>query len=70
LFFSWYIIGTSLFVFIIFNIKTSQKYLYDLIGADYVKSKIGNPGAEQLAKVVGPIFGGTLIDEGGRHCAI
>ena len=51
--FSGYIISTSILVFIVFNIPLSKEYLYNLLGKEFVVSKIGNPGTKHLL-----IFGG------------
>lgn len=50
--FTWYTFTTSLFVFLSFQIPFLKKYLYKLLGEAWVKDKIGNPGKEQVIKIV------------------
>ena len=52
-----FLASTSLFVFIVFNFPPTKKYLYNLLGADYIKSKIGNPGYKTLIIYGAPLVG-------------
>lgn len=51
--YSWFLIGTSIFVFISFQIPSLKEYLYNLLGKEYVISCIGNPGVKSAVKVGG-----------------
>ena len=64
--FSWYLISTSFIVFCVFNIPTSKRYLYNLLGKDFVSEKIGNPGLDTLAKYSGAPVLGLAVNEVGR----
>ena len=66
---SAYLIATSIIVFIVFNVKISKTYLYNLLGETFVKSKIGNPGKEQFLKYFTPLALGYTIDTMGQHLA-
>lgn len=61
-----YLISASVTVFIAFNIPSSKEYLYNLLGKDFVKSKIGNPALDQLLKFGGFAAGGYAANEMGR----
>ena len=63
---SWYIIATSLFVFISFQIPTFRDYLYDTLGKDFVISHIGNPGVKPLTKLGGVAIGAYAVNEVGK----
>lgn len=65
--YSWFIIGTSVFVFISFQIPSSREYLYNLLGKEYVISCIGNPGVKPLVKVGGAAVGFVLTNEIGKE---
>ena len=64
--FSWYLVYISILVFCVFNIPSTKKYLYDLLGKDFVTSKIGNPGLDGLARFGGFAALGFAINEGGK----
>ena len=66
LLFSWYLVYTSLVVFLLFKIPTTKKYLYDLLGEPFVVSKIGNPGIRSLTKYGGVAVFGLTVNEIGR----
>ena len=66
LLFSWYLAYISMVVFCVFNIPSTKKYLYDLLGKDFVTSKIGNPGLDGLARFGGFAALGFAINEGGK----
>lgn len=51
--YSWYLIITSIFVYVSFRIPPLKKYLYNLLGEDYVFSCIGNPAELFVKKLVG-----------------
>ena len=57
--FSGYIISTSILIFIVFSIPLSKEFLYNLLGKEFVVSKIGNPGRKQLIMFGG--FAATAI---------
>ena len=64
---STYLIGTSILVYIVFNVKSTKEYLYRLLGEDFVKSKIGNPGKTTLIKYLTPLatcYGCEIV---GKH---
>lgn len=65
--FTTFLASTSVFVFVVFNIPPTKRYLYDLLGADYVRSKIGNPGARVLVKYVAPLVGLYVVDETSKY---
>ena len=65
--YSWFIIGTSVFVFISFQIPSSKEYLYNLLGKEYVISCIGNPGIESVIKVGGAAVGLICGNEIGKE---
>lgn len=64
--FSWYLAYISIVVFCAFNIPSTKKYLYDLLGKDFVTSKIGNPALDGLARFGGFAALGFAINEGGK----
>ena len=68
--FSWYLVLTSILVFILFNIKKSKDYLNNLLGEDYVKCKISNPGKETFVKFTLPFIGIYIVNEVVRHFAV
>jgi len=68
--FSWYLISTSIFLFIVFNIKITKNYLYDLLGEEYVKSKISNPGKKKVLQYTIPAVGLWAVDTVGHHMAV
>jgi hypothetical protein len=51
--YSWFIIETSLFVFISFQIPSLKEYLYNLLGKEYVISCISKPAKEAAIKAAG-----------------
>lgn len=55
--YSWFLLATSLFVFISFQIPSWKEYLYNLLGKDYVISCIGKKGVTPLIKVGGVAVG-------------
>lgn len=65
--YSWFLIGTSLFVFISFQIPSLKEYLYDLLGKEYVISCIGNPGAKPLIKLGAAGLGLICANEIGKE---
>lgn len=65
--YSWFIIATSVFIFISFQIPPSKKYLYNLLGKEYVISCIGNPGIKPLLKVGGAAVGLVCVNEIGKE---
>lgn len=65
--YSWFIIGTSVFVFISFQIPSSKKHLYNLLGKEYVISCIGNPGVKPLIKLGGAAVGMVCGNEIGKE---
>lgn len=74
--FAWYLISTSIFIFISFQIPILKDYLYRLLGEEWVKARIGNPGAEQLLKyggaavaLIGANETGKALDAGQIHKA-
>lgn len=64
---STYLIGTSILVYIAFNVKISKEYLYRLLGEEFVKSKIGNPGKTTLLKYLTPLATCYGFEIGGKH---
>ena len=66
LLFSWYLVYTSLVVFLLFKIPTTKKYLYDLLGEPFVVSKIGNPGLRALTRYGGVAVIGLGVNEVGK----
>ena len=66
LLFSWYLIYTSITVFCVFNISVTKEYLYNLLGKEFVVSKIGNLGLDALARFGGFAALGLAINEAGR----
>ena len=64
--FSWYLIFTSIMVFCVFNVSVTKKYLYDLLGKDFVVSKIGNPGWDAATRFGGFAVLGLAVNEGGK----
>ena len=66
---SLYIIGTSIFLLIVFNIPITRDYLYNLLGKDFVISRIGNPGTPLLKKILASSAGVLGINEGGKAWA-
>lgn len=64
--FSWYLVYASIIVFISFNIPVTKNYLYELLGKEFVISKIGNPGLDGLARFGGFAALGLFINETGR----
>ena len=66
---STYLISTSIFVLIVFNVKQSKKYLYNLLGEKFVKSKIGNSGEGPAIRYGIPIVAGYIVDTTGKHWA-
>ena len=65
LIFSWYLIYISIMVFCVFNVSVTKKYLYDLLGKEFVVSKIGNPGWDAATRFGGFAVLGLAINEGG-----
>lgn len=65
-FFSWYLISASVMVFCAFNIPVTKNYLYNLLGKEFVISKIGNPGLDALARFGGFAAAGLTANEIGR----
>lgn len=65
-FFSWYLISASVIVFCAFNIPVTKKYLYNLLGKEFVIGKIGNPGLDALARFGGFAALGLTANELGR----
>nr|QIQ59658.1 hypothetical protein [Trebouxia sp. A1-2] len=65
--FSWYLTFTSVLVFIIFNSSLTKQYFYKLLGRDYVKSKIGNPGASTLGKFATSLVEALVVNERGKY---
>lgn len=64
--FGWYLIVTSIFIFLSFQIKPVKEYLYNSLGESWVKEKIGNPGTAQLAKFGGvgaALLGFNILDK-------
>ena len=64
--FAWYLIVTSIFIFLSFQIKPVKEYLYNSLGESWVKDKIGNPGTAQLAKFGGvgaALVGANIYDK-------
>lgn len=61
-----YLVSASIAVFVAFNIPLSRDYLYNLLGKDFVTSKIGNPGLEQLARFGGFAAAAYAANELGR----
>jgi len=53
-----------------FNIKITKNYLYNLIGEDYVKSKISNPGKKKLLQYTVSAAGLWIVDTAGLHMAV
>lgn len=64
--FSWYLIVAGFIVFCAFNIPITKAYLNNLLGKEFVVSKIGNPAGDVLIKttVVGLV--GVGINELGK----
>jgi len=50
---SWYLIITSIFVYVSFRIPPLKKYLYNLLGEKFVFSCIGNPAEAAVKKLLG-----------------
>ena len=46
-----------MYIFIIFNIRVSKEYFYNLLGKDFVVSKIGNPSTRPLSNFFGAALG-------------
>lgn len=65
--YSWFLIGTSIFVFISFQIPSLKEYLYNLLGKEYVISCIGNPGIKPVIKLGGAAFGLLAGNEIGKE---
>jgi len=55
--YSWFIIGTSIFVFISFQVPSFKNYLYELLGKEYRVSCIGKKGIKPVLKVGGAAVG-------------
>ena len=49
--FAWYLIITSFFIFLSFQISSLKEYLYGLLGKTWVTDRIGNPGTQQFMKL-------------------
>lgn len=64
--FSWYLVYISILVFCVFNIPSTKKYLYNLLGKDFVISKIGNPGIDGATRFGGFAVLGLGVNECGR----
>ncbi len=64
--YSWYVLATSIFIFISFQIPSLKDYLYNLLGKDYVISCIGNPGVRPLVKAGGVAIGFAVGNEVGK----
>jgi len=65
--YSWFIIETSVFVFISFQIPSLKEYLYNLLGKEYVISCIGNSGAKAALKATGVAVGMICGNEIGKE---
>jgi len=65
--YSWFIIGTTFFVFISFQIPSLKEYLYNLLGKEYVISCIGNPGVKPAIKIGGAALGFVAGNEFGKE---
>ena len=66
-FFSWYLLATSLLIFAIFKVPTTQKYFYDLLGKEFVISKIGNSGGKAALMFWGTAATAVAGNEIGRE---
>jgi len=64
--FSWYLAGTSFTVFCVFNIPVTKDYLNNLLGKEFVVSKIGNLGAKTALKFAAVVAGGVAANETGK----
>lgn len=65
--FSWYLGVSSLIVFCAFNTPITKDYLNNLLGREFVVSKIGNPGSEAAIKFGAFILGGAVANETGKY---
>lgn len=64
--FSYYLISSSIVVFVLFNIPKSKSFLTNLLGKEFVVSKIGNPGISPLMKYGGAGLGVYFGNEVGK----
>lgn len=63
----FFLASNSAFIFAILNLLPTKKYLYGLLGANYIKSKIGKPAINTLAKYRGPLVGLYTFDVATQH---
>lgn len=64
--FAWYIVTTSIVVFCALNIPITRDYLYQLLGKEFVISKVGNPGLFTMKKFGGFAASALVVNEGGK----
>ena len=64
--FSWYLLYISVVIFCVFNISICKNYLYDLLGKEFVISKIGNPSLTPLRTFAGAALALVTGNEVGR----
>ena len=67
LIFSWYLAGASFIVFGAFNIPITKDYLNNLLGKEFVVSKIGNPAGEMAVKLGLVTVLGVAANETGKY---
>lgn len=65
--FSWYLAVASLTVFCAFNIPITKDYLNNLLGKEFVVSKIGNPAGEMAVKLGLVAVVGAGVNEAGKY---
>ena len=64
--FSWYLGSTSFIVFCVFNIPVTKDYLNNLLGKEFVVSKIGNPGFKEVCRFAAVVASGVGVNEAGK----
>ena len=64
---SWYLVYISVVIFCVFQISICKNYLYDLLGKEFVISKIGNPGLTPARIFAGAAMAMLTGNEVGRH---